>query len=74
MGNKRKFERPSAKKEEPPFCTKFALNETFDDSEDEFEKGRDQILLEEGPEAKRRRKLEEEGTWLTSKSIRDMSS
>lgn len=37
-----------------------AAHETFDDSEDEFLKGRDRILLDdEGPAAKRRRKIEE---------------
>lgn len=41
--------------------SKFDINETFEDSEDEFMAGRDQILLEEGPEAKRRRKLDEDG-------------
>ncbi|ETN41592.1 uncharacterized protein HMPREF1541_03528 [Cyphellophora europaea CBS 101466] len=41
-----------------------AANETFDNSEDEFIKGRDQILFDEGPAAKRRRKLEEEDAEL----------
>lgn len=41
--------------------TKYNINETFDNSEDEFLAGRDQVLLEEGPEAKRRRKIQEEG-------------
>ncbi|EAW07724.1 something about silencing 10 family protein [Aspergillus clavatus NRRL 1] len=40
--------------------TKFAYEERFEDSEDEFQAGRDQILLEEAPEAKRRRKLAEQ--------------
>ncbi|KAI5287671.1 hypothetical protein KEM54_005830 [Ascosphaera aggregata] len=40
--------------------TRFSRNETFDNSEDEFETGRDQILLEEAPDAKRRRKLQED--------------
>ncbi|EED24185.1 Sas10/Utp3 family protein [Talaromyces stipitatus ATCC 10500] len=40
--------------------TRYGINETFDNSEDEFIAGRDQILLEDGPEAKRRRKLQEE--------------
>lgn len=43
--------------------TKFAYEERFDDSEDEFQAGRDQILLEEAPEAKRRRKVAEEGSY-----------
>jgi U3 small nucleolar RNA-associated protein 3 len=40
-----------------------ALNSWEDvaDSEDEFHLNRDKILLDEGPEAKRRRKLQEEG-------------
>lgn len=41
--------------------SRFAPDERFDDSQDEFEAGRDHILLEEAPEAKRRRKLREEG-------------
>ncbi|RHZ57195.1 hypothetical protein CDV55_101787 [Aspergillus turcosus] len=40
--------------------TKFALEERFDDSEDEFQAGRDHVLLEEAPEAKRRRKMAEQ--------------
>lgn len=51
----------STKTEDSSFQSKFNINETFDDSEDEFIAGRDQILLEEGPEVKRRRKLQEEG-------------
>ncbi|EXJ88117.1 hypothetical protein A1O1_05045 [Capronia coronata CBS 617.96] len=34
--------------------------ETFDDSQDEFFAGRDKILLDEGPAAKRRRRVEEQ--------------
>lgn len=34
------------------------------DSEDEFLMQRDKILLDEGPDAKRRRKLSEEGNFL----------
>jgi U3 small nucleolar RNA-associated protein 3 len=41
--------------------SRFDVNERFEDSEDEFAAGRDQILLDEAPEAKRRRRLEEEG-------------
>lgn len=51
----------SAKKNDSTSKSKYDINETFDNSEDEFIAGRDQILLEEGPEAKRRRKLQEEG-------------
>lgn len=62
-GKKRKANsrQSSAKKNDVPLQTKFDANETFDDSEDEFIAGRDHILLEEGPEAKRRRKIQEEG-------------
>lgn len=44
--------------------SKFDIEETFADSEDEFQAGRDQILLDEGPEAKRQRKLAQQG-WLS---------
>lgn len=37
------------------------------DSEDEFHINRDKILLDDGPDAKRRRKWQEDGEWsLTS--------
>ncbi|KAJ5628098.1 hypothetical protein N7490_010326 [Penicillium lividum] len=59
MGNKRKAGgRPS--KAEAPVRTKFDVEERFDDSEDEFQAGRDQILLDEAPEAKRRRRVAQE--------------
>jgi hypothetical protein len=62
MGKKRKAGgRPAASntdKEEP---YRFDIEERFDDSEDEFQAGRDQILLDEAPEAKRRRKVAEDG-------------
>jgi len=38
--------------------------EDIADSEDEFHINRDKVLLDEGPEAKRRRKWQEEGTFL----------
>lgn len=41
--------------------SRFDFEETFDDSEDEFQAGRDHILLEEAPDAKRRRKAAQEG-------------
>lgn len=41
--------------------SKFAADEEFLDSEDEFHAGRDQVLLDERPEAKRRRRAEEQG-------------
>ena len=34
------------------------------DSEDEFHINRDKIMLNEGPDAKRRRKIEEEGIFI----------
>lgn len=63
MAKKRKG-RGSAK-EEPAReeKTRFAPTETFEDSADEFEAGRDHILLEERPDVKRRRKLEEDGLY-----------
>ena len=33
------------------------------DSEDEFHINRDKILLDDGPDAKRRKRWEEEGMW-----------
>lgn len=60
MGKKRKAGgRPS--KGEAPTRTKFDIEERFDDSEDEFQAGRDQILLDEAPEAKRRRRVAQDG-------------
>ncbi|KAA8652011.1 hypothetical protein EYZ11_002981 [Aspergillus tanneri] len=61
MAKKRKAGgRPASRNAPAPEKTKFGLEERFDGSEDEFQTGRDQILLEEAPEAKRRRKLVEE--------------
>ncbi|CAP91954.1 hypothetical protein E8E15_009923 [Penicillium rubens] len=60
MGSKkRKAGRPAQSKTAPE-PSKFDIEERFDDSEDEFQTGRDQILLEEGPETKRRRRVAEE--------------
>lgn len=62
MGKKRKAGgRPAANKAGKDEPHKFDIEERFDDSEDEFQAGRDQILLDEAPEAKRRRRLAEEG-------------
>lgn len=61
MGKKRKAGGRPAAKDEVPARTKFDIEERFDDSEDEFQTGRDQILLDEGPETKRRRRVAEEG-------------
>ncbi|KAL2871982.1 something about silencing 10 family protein [Aspergillus lucknowensis] len=61
MGKKRKAGgRPAASKAHEEERYKFDIEERFDDSGDEFQAGRDQILLEEAPDAKRRRKLAEE--------------
>jgi len=49
----------------------FAANTTFTDSEDEFEAGRDRILLDETPEAKRRRKSEEKGLYSSFCNVID---
>jgi U3 small nucleolar RNA-associated protein 3 len=66
MGSKkRKAGRPAQQKSAPE-PSKFDIEERFDDSEDEFQTGRDQILLEEGPETKRRRRVAEEGMPLYS--------
>lgn len=66
MGKKRKAGgRPSGpSKDAAVDRSKFDVEDTFDDSEDEFQAGRDHVLLEEAPEAKRRRKVDEEGLWL----------
>jgi hypothetical protein len=66
MGKKRKaggqpFAQRTSKREDLMSRSEFGLEETFNDSEDEFQQGRDRILLEEGPEARRHRKLEEQG-------------
>lgn len=66
MGKKRKAGgRPSGKssanKDDALNRSKFDVEDTFDDSEDDFQAGRDHILLEEAPEAKRRRRVAEEG-------------
>ena len=61
MGKKRKAGGRPATKGEAPARTKFDVEERFDDSEDDFQTGRDHILLEEAPEAKRRRRVAEEG-------------
>ncbi|KAH8425983.1 something about silencing protein 10 [Aspergillus melleus] len=61
MAKKRKAGgRPAARNAPAPEKTKYAVEERFDDSEDEFQTGRDQVLLDEAPDAKRRRKLIED--------------
>lgn len=59
MGNKRKA-RSAETAPAKPQSYQNHVNETFDDSEDEFYTHRDKILLDEAPAAKRRRGLEEE--------------
>lgn len=66
MGKKRKAGRGSGGQKSENGAvnlgkSRFAANEEFLDSEDEFEAGRDQVLLDERPEAKRRRRIEERG-------------
>ncbi|KAJ6120500.1 hypothetical protein N7523_004780 [Penicillium sp. IBT 18751x] len=64
MGKKRKAGGRPAQKTEAPTRTKFDVEERFDDSEDDFQTGRDQILLDDGPETKRRRRVAEEEEML----------
>lgn len=65
MGKKRKTRASSSKSAAKDGAydqnSRFDVNEKFEDSADEFQTGRDHILLEEGPEAKRRRKIAEDG-------------
>lgn len=68
MGKKRKAGgRPAASQSAASEPSKFHIEERFDDSEDEFQAGRDHILLKEGPEAKRRRMVAEEGMFFTER-------
>ncbi|KAL3473322.1 Sas10 C-terminal domain-containing protein [Aspergillus californicus] len=72
MAKKRKAGgRPAANKAGKEEPHKFDVEERFDDSGDEFQAGRDQILLDEAPEAKRRRKVaeEEEALQLSDEEI-----
>ncbi|PYH95933.1 Sas10/Utp3 family protein [Aspergillus ellipticus CBS 707.79] len=65
MGKKRKAGgRPAGPKSDNIGPSKFAVEERFDDSEDEFQAGRDHVLMEEAPEAKRRRRVVEEEEML----------
>jgi U3 small nucleolar RNA-associated protein 3 len=46
---------------------KLAAFNTFEDvadEQDEFHITRDKVMLDDGPDAKRRRKWEEDGTWI----------
>ncbi|KAL2818964.1 Sas10 C-terminal domain-containing protein [Aspergillus cavernicola] len=77
MGKKRKAGgRPAANKFDKEEPYKFDIEERFDDSGDEFQTGRDQVLLEEAPEAKRRRKVaeEEEALQLSDEEIEGYES
>ncbi|KAK5313882.1 something about silencing protein 10 [Exophiala xenobiotica] len=60
MARKRKAGRPSDQPAPSSSRDRYDPEERFDDSEDEFFAGQDKILLEEGPAAKRRRRLEEQ--------------
>lgn len=68
MGKRKAGGRPAAKKDAPA-RTKFDVEERFDDSEDEFQTGRDQILLDEAPDAKRRRRVAEDGMLIILKGF-----
>lgn len=68
MGKKRKTDRSSGtgpklqlNQEEMATGVRFDQDEIFEDSQDEFFAGKDQILLEEGPSRKKRKKIREEG-------------
>lgn len=61
MGSKKRKAGRPAQQKSAPAPSKFDIEERFNDSEDEFQTGRDQILLDEGPETKRRRRVAEEG-------------
>lgn len=63
MGKRKAGGRPAAKNDTPA-RTEFDIEERFDDSEDEFQTGRDQILLDEAPDAKRRRRVAEDGVFM----------
>ena len=62
MGKKRKSNSHASAKDlkESEEQTKYKVNEEFADSEDEFFRQRDRILLDDGPSNKRR-KVQEDG-------------
>jgi U3 small nucleolar RNA-associated protein 3 len=60
MAKKRKSKPNGADSSKSLQKDQYTVDETFDDSEDEFYTHRDKILLEEEPAAKRRRKIQEE--------------
>lgn len=59
MGKKRKIGRSQGSSRAD--TNKYATEEKFQDSEDEFYSARDKILLEEEPAAKRKRVVAEQG-------------
>ncbi|KIW94348.1 uncharacterized protein Z519_05664 [Cladophialophora bantiana CBS 173.52] len=61
MSKKRKAVRVVETSARRPQNDRYDADETFNDSEDEFFAGRDKVLLDEEPSAKRRRKLQEQG-------------
>lgn len=68
MGKKRKAGRSDGtssrtrpNEDERPNAVRYDQDESFADSQDEFFAGKDQILLEERPTKKRRKRIEEEG-------------
>ncbi|KIW12653.1 hypothetical protein PV08_09931 [Exophiala spinifera] len=65
MAKKRKAGRAS-QQDAPSRTDRYDVEERFDDSEDEFFAGRDKILLDEAPAAKRLRRLEEQEKHLQS--------
>ncbi|OAP65087.1 hypothetical protein AYL99_01059 [Fonsecaea erecta] len=60
MANKRKAARVAEPSTRRPQNGRHDADETFADSEDEFFAARDKVLLDEGPAAKRRRRLQEQ--------------
>ncbi|KIV80078.1 hypothetical protein PV11_07605 [Exophiala sideris] len=60
MAKKRKAGRASAQSAPTQEKERYDIEERFDGSEDEFFAGRDKVLLDEAPAAKRRRRLEEQ--------------
>jgi U3 small nucleolar RNA-associated protein 3 len=63
MSRKRKPSRvgPAKPSERPAERTQYKIDEQFQDSEDEFYAGKDEILLDDGPLNKRRKVYEDGG-------------
>ena len=73
MGKKRKVARKASHEDQKvEEQTRYNIDEAFADSEDEFYAGRDQILLDNGPTNKRRRRLEAEGVGEFKRSLLDL--